>query len=97
MYDILHLHNFDGATSAIHKHVHKFSGVTTKNPNFKRHTHYMTGYTEDICGHIHYFAFITGPSFNVKEGHLHFYQAYTTINKMHFHCISGYTSVYSDY
>lgn len=97
MYDMLHLHSYDGKTNRVYKHEHKYAGVTSKNPDFKGHTHYMSGYTEDIKGHIHYFSFITGPSFQVKEGHIHFYRACTTINKKHYHCMRGYTSVYSDY
>ena len=97
MYDKLHLHSCEGLTNKVYKHEHKYTAITTKNPDFNGHTHYMSGYLEDVKGHIHYFSIITGPGYKIREGHLHFFMAFTTVNKRHCHCIKGYTSVYSDY
>ncbi len=97
MYDKLHLHCCEGETGKTYRHKHKFSGITSKNPDFNGHTHYVSGYLEDVLGHIHYYSFITGPSYKVREGHMHFFIAFTTMNKRHYHYIKSYTSVYSDY
>lgn len=97
MYKKLHLHSYEDITNKVFRHEHKYSGVTTKNPDFDGHSHYMSGYTEDVRGHVHYFSIISGPNIKVKEGHMHFYRGLTSINKKHYQYIWGYTSIYSDY
>lgn len=97
MYEKLHLHEFDGITNKVLKHQHKYSGTSSKNPNFKGHNHYFSGYVEEVNGHTHYYSLVTGPDIEVEGGHFHYYQCFTTMNKRHFHIIWGYTSIYSDY
>ncbi|NLM43820.1 MAG: hypothetical protein GX201_07410 [Clostridiales bacterium] len=97
MYEKLHLHEFDGVTNKILKHQHKYSGTSSKNPDFKGHSHYFSGYIEEVKGHTHYYSLVTGPDIKVEGGHIHYYQCFTSINKRHYHIIWGYTSIHPDY
>lgn len=97
MYSKLHEHSFRGQANLVIRHIHKYAGQTSKNPDFHGHTHYMSGYTTEELSHVHYYTITTSPDIEAEEGHFHFYYGMTTIDKKHFHLIYGYTSVHTDY
>lgn len=53
MYKKLHLHEFEGTTNKVFAHMHKYSGTSSKNPDFDGHSHYFSGYAEEVQGHVH--------------------------------------------
>lgn len=57
----------------------------------------MAGYTTEDDDHAHYYSIIMSPAINVENGHIHFYQGFTTIDSRHYHFFYGYTSIHTDY
>lgn len=87
----LHSHYLEGITGVADNHVHKYTGETSKDPDFPGHHHYMAGYVKHADGHTHYYSFMTGPAIPTPHGHVHYYTGYTTVSHRHYHHMWGQT------
>jgi len=90
----LHSHFYNGRTTLNDGHVHRYSGVTSSDPDVPGHIHYMVGETTFDDGHIHRYTLQTSPGIAVDGGHTHYYQASTSFEDGHIHYMYGYTEVH---
>lgn len=88
-----HTHNFNGVTSITDNHDHRYSGITSRDPDTMGHTHIMEGFTTTDDLHIHAYRLRTGPAIYRNGDHYHGYQGSTAVAVTHFHGMNGYTTL----
>lgn len=91
MQNELHSHVYQSTTGVADNHAHRYSGETSKEPDYPGHYHHMSGYVRFADGHTHYYSLLTGLAIPVADGHIHHYMGYTTITERHFHSMWGQT------
>lgn len=89
----IHRHYFQGSSSVIFNHQHRYSGQSNESDNYPHHIHEISGCTTKDNNHKHYYKLITGPSIEIAGGHIHPYKGFTTSDFEHNHLLFGSTTI----
>jgi hypothetical protein len=89
----IHRHYFEGISTIVFNHQHRYSGFSSESPNHPIHVHEISGCSTKDNDHRHYYKLITGPSIVIPEGHFHSYQGFSTSDQRHCHHLSGNTMI----
>ncbi|MBM7855545.1 hypothetical protein JOC37_001942 [Desulfohalotomaculum tongense] len=91
-----HVHFYYGPTSFNLGHIHRYSGISSRNfGGVDAHAHYLTGTTTFNNRHTHYYQVVTGPGIPAGRGyHVHRYYGITWFNgiRPHTHYYGGITA-----